>query len=166
VNPRPQPELVLTELFRDAVDVFVAAADDGPGPEESFYGRRGSAYEDLEEARAYFETQPVIYPDRVGECLILLERLADQGFEPRRRLNCGDFMLVKSLALGRIGPALLPRRIAAHGTPGRLRRLHHQLPVYEDSIQLVFRADLHRTRAATFLKQELLRYAEAMPRVL
>ena len=166
VNPRPHPELVLTEIFRDAVDVFVAADEDDPAPEESLYGRRGTAFEEVEEARAYFETQPVIYPDRVAECLSLLERLADAGFEPSRRLNCGDFALAKSLALGRVGPALLPRRIAAHGTPGRLRRLHHKLPIYEDSIQLAFRADLHRTRAATFLKDELLRYARQMPRVL
>ena len=166
VNPRPHPELVLTELFRDAVDVFVAAEDDDPAPDESLYGRRGTAYESLEDAKAFFETQPLIYPDRVDECLALLERLADRGFTPQRRLNCGDFELVKSLALGRVGPALLPRRIAANGTPGRLRRLHHQLPVFEDSIQLAFRADLHRTRAATFIKDRLIEHGRAMPRVL
>lgn len=166
VNPRPHPDLVMTELFRDAVDVFIAADHDDPGPDESYNGRRGTALEDLNQARKYFESHPVIYPGRVGECLALLERLADHGFQPQRRLNCGDFGMVKSLALGGLGPALLPRRIAADRTPGRLRRLHHELPVFEDSIQLVFHADLHRTRAATFIKDLLVLHGKSMPCVV
>jgi DNA-binding transcriptional LysR family regulator len=167
VNPRPHPDVVLTELFRDAIDVFVAAGDRSDAPESAsaFYGAEGSRFADLEEARAYFERRPLVYPSRVGECLSLLELLGEQGFTPTRRLDCGDFGLVKSLALAGIGPALLPRRIAAHRTPGQLRRLHHTLPIFEDSIRLVYRADLHRTRAATYLKDELVRCAAAMPSV-
>ena len=167
VNPRKHPDVVLTELFRDAIDVFVGVDDDAAPVEEpeAYYGEAGSHFADVEEARAYFESHPLIYPSRVGECVSLLEALAEQGFEPPRRLDCGDFGLVKSLALAGIGPALLPRRIAAHRTPQRLRRLHHALPVFQDSIHLVFRADMHRTRAANYLKEELVRCAAAMPSV-
>jgi molybdate transport repressor ModE-like protein len=167
VNPRKHPDVVLTELFRDAIDVFVGVDDDvAPLDEpEAYYGEAGSRFADIDEARAYFESHPLIYPSRVGECVSLLEALADKGFEPPRRLDCGDFGLVKSLALAGIGPALLPRRIAAHRTPQRLRRLHHALPVFQDSIHLVFRADMHRTRAANYLKEELVRCAAAMPSV-
>ena len=167
VNPRKHPDVVLTELFRDAIDVF-AAVDEGVLPIEdpdAYYGARGARFEDIEDARAYFESHPLIYPSRVGECVSLLEALGERGFDPPRRLDCGDFGLVKSLALTGIGPALLPRRIAAHRTPQRLRRLHHTLPIFRDAINLVYRADLHRTRAATYLKDELIRCAAEMPSV-
>lgn len=167
VNPQPHPDVVLTELFRDAIDVFVAAPDGQSGPADpaAYYGEQGARFSDLDEARTYFENHQLIYPSRVEECARLLERLDANGFAPPRRLDCGDFGLVKSLALSGIGPALLPRRIAAHQTIGQLRRLHHTLPVFEDSVQLVFRADLHRTRAATYLKEELVRSAKAMASV-
>lgn len=164
VNPQPHPDVVLVELFRDAIDVFVAAPgkDSGPSDPEEFYGAQGARFAEIDDARAYFENHPLIYPGRVSECAKLLERLDASGFASPRRLNCGDFGLVKSLALAGIGPALLPRRIAAHQTMQQLRRLHHALPVFEDSVQLVFRADLHRTRAATYLKDELLRTGKAI----
>lgn len=164
VNPQPHPDVVLTELFRDAIDVFVAAPDGQPGPTDpaAYYGAQGARFSDIGEARAYFQNRPLIYPSRVGECARLLKRLDAIGFAPPRRLDCGDFGLVKSLALSGIGPALLPRRIAAHRTTDQLRRLHHTLPVFADSIRLVFRADLHRTRSATYLKEELVRSAKAM----
>ncbi|MEL6184775.1 MAG: LysR family transcriptional regulator substrate-binding protein, partial [Myxococcota bacterium] len=167
VNPHRHPDLVLIELFRDAVDVFVGAPADSPeiSEPEAYYGPLGARFTDLDAARSYFENHPLIFPGRVSECRALLEELAKQGFEPSRRLNCGDFGLVKSLALAGIGPALIPRRIAAHGTPQRLRRLHFGLPVYRDAIYLVFRADMHRTRAANHLKEELVRCAKEMPSV-
>ncbi len=167
VNPQPHPDVVVTELFRDAIDVFVAAADGQPGPGDAaaYYDAPGARFADLDEARAYFEGHPLVYPSRVRECMALVERLAAQGFSPTRRLDCGDFGLVKSLALAGIGPALLPRRIAAHRSPHQLRRLHHELPVFEDSIFLVFRADLPRTRATDYLKDELVRCGKAMPSV-
>lgn len=149
VNPQPHPDVVLTELFRDAIDVFVAAPD-------------GTPDRDTASAQAYFESHPLIHPSGVQGCAVLTERLEAAGFRPARRLECGDFGLAKSLALTGIGPALLPRRIASHRTDGRLRRLHHTLPVFEDSIQLVFRADLHRTRAANYLKSALVENAKAM----
>ena len=71
VNPRKHPDVVLTELFRDAIDVF-AAVDEGVLPIEdpdAYYGARGARFEDIEDARAYFESHPLIYPSRVGECV-------------------------------------------------------------------------------------------------
>lgn len=163
VNPEPHPDVVLTELFQDAIDVFVAAPDGEPTLSVSaFEAAEGSRFEDAAEARAYFERHPLIYPGRVEGCSVLLERLAAIDLAPPRRIECGDFGLVKSLAASGIGPALLPRRIAAHDSARPLRRLHPTLPVFEDSIKLVFRADLHRTRAATYLKEELVRCAKAM----
>ena len=41
VNPRPHPELVLLELFRDAVDLFVLSVGDAELPPEEEYGPEG-----------------------------------------------------------------------------------------------------------------------------
>lgn len=164
VNPRPHPDVVLTDLFRDAIDVFGAAPNGkaGPGDPDALYGPPGSRFSDLDQARAHFERHPLIFPSRVEGCGVLLERLAEHGFKPARRIECGDFGLVKSLAASGIGPALLPRRIAAHDTLRPLRRLHYDLPMFEDRVQLVYRADMPRTRAATYLKEELIRSGHAM----
>jgi DNA-binding transcriptional LysR family regulator len=48
VNPMPHPELVIVELFRDAVDVFVKKPDDGPAPTG-------------DEARARLKAGPLIF---------------------------------------------------------------------------------------------------------
>jgi DNA-binding transcriptional LysR family regulator len=77
-------------------------------------------------------------------------------------LSCGDLELVKSLALAGIGVALLPRRVAAYAQEGRLVRLHPELPVIPDVISLVYRADMHRTRAAMRLKDALVAYGKRL----
>jgi len=151
VNPHPHPDLVLVRLFRDAVDFFVRS-DGEPAP-------------DLEAALARVRAGPLILAGRVPQCSDLLGQLADLGAVPQRILSCGDFELVKSLALAGVGVAILPRRIAAYNAEGLLHRLHPGLPAIPDDIVLVYRGDLPKTRAATFLREAIARCAEQMPDV-
>ncbi len=144
VNPTPHPDLVLVELFPDAVDFFVAAAEPEPAS--------------LAEARARVAAGPLIYAGRVTQMQELVAQLAGEDHLPARQLVCGDLELVKSLALAGIGVALLPRRVAAYGQEGKLRRLHAELPSVPDTITLVYRADMHKTRAAMSLKDALVRH--------
>src|SRR5262249_43625283 len=123
VNPRPHPELVLVELFHDAVDVFIAASTLDEGRALS-----------LEAAEARLPAGPPTYPGRVGQCQELIDRLAARSLLPTRMLPCGDFELAKSLALEGVGVALLPRRVAAYGQKGKLVRLHPDLPNIPDII--------------------------------
>lgn len=69
---------------------------------------------------------------------------------------------MKSLALAGIGPALLPRRVAAYGQEGRLVPLHAKLPSFPDTISLIYRSDMHRTRAAMRTKDELVAYGKRL----
>lgn len=147
VNPRPHPELVLVELFRDAMDVVVEARAAAP---------------DRAAAEARPRAGPLIYAARVGQCQELVDRLAALRLLPTRLLSCGDLQLVKSLALQGVGVALLPRRVAAHEQEGRLVRLHPNLPFIPDVICLLYRADLHRTRAAMRLKDALVSHGKAL----
>ena len=87
---------------------------------------------------------------------------AANSLVPTRLLSCGDLELVKSLALEGIGVALLPRRVAAYGQEGKLVRLHPALPHFPDIICLVYRADLHRTRAAVRLKDALVAHGKKL----
>lgn len=164
VNPQPHPDLVMLRLFADAVDVFVRA--DGPAlAGAAQYGPDGCAARDLQDALERVRLGPVILAGRVPQCSDLLAQLADRGAVPQRLLSCGDFELVKSLALAGVGVAILPRRIAAYGHEGALRRLHPELPLFPDEIVLIYRGDLPKTRAATFLKDAIVRCGQQMPDV-
>jgi DNA-binding transcriptional LysR family regulator len=166
VNPASHPDLVILRLFRDAVDLFVAADADAPTPAgAALYGPEGCFTADLAVAAALLRDRPLMFAGRVQECAWLMDQLAERGLVPRRLLSCGDFELVKSLALAGVGPAILPRRIAAYGHEGRLRRLHPGLPIHPDQISLIYRADLPKTRAAMFLKDALVRCGQQMPDV-
>lgn len=162
VNPAPHPDLVVVNLFRDAVDLFVAAdAEVSPASQRI---RRGDSYppsvRTSELAFSMLRTGPLIFAGRVHQCQQLIDRLAEMGHLPTRLLPCGDFELVKSLALAGIGVAMLPRRVAAYGQDGKLRRLHPELPSFPDTIALVYRADMHRTRAAMRVKDALVAHGK------
>lgn len=152
VNPLPHPDLVLVELFKDAVDLIIEQRLQPPADEEG-----------LARAHELLRKGPLIYAGRVSQCRELIDRLAADGLLPLRMLTCGDLELVKSLALAALGPALLPRRVAAYGHEGRLKRLHPQLPSIPDTIYLLYRADLHRTRAALRVKDAITQHGRSLP---
>lgn len=144
VNPTPHPDLVLLELFPDAVDFFVASSE--------------PPITSLDDARLRIAAGPLVYAGRVAQMREMVAKLAGEDHLPERQLVCGDLELVKSLALAGIGVALLPRRVASYGQAGKLRRLHRDLPSVPDTITLLYRADMHKTRAAVSLKEALVRH--------
>ncbi|MBS2016085.1 MAG: LysR family transcriptional regulator [Deltaproteobacteria bacterium] len=180
VNPHPHPDLVIVELFPDAMDVMVA--EDAPPPSRPLSTILASLATSGEDADVAPPTQriswvdsgdpafqaakhrllagPLIYAGRVKQCQELCDQLAGAGLLSTRKLVCGDLELVKSLALAGIGPALLPRRVAAYGHEGRLVRLHPNLPFIPDTICLIYRADMHRTKAAMKVKDEIVAYGK------
>lgn len=167
VNPLPHPDLVVVEMFTDAMDLFIATDAPPPSMMEPLSSRHpmkvdSTADPALAFARKRLLTGPLIYAGRVSQCHDLIERLASVGLLPTRRLACGDLELVKSLALAGIGIAMLPRRVARYGQEGKLQRLHPSLPFFPDTICLVYRADVHRTKAAMRLKDELVAYGRSL----
>jgi len=162
VNPPPHPDLVIVEMFHDAVDLFVAA-DVEPSP-NSGRPRRGAEVVPgtIDVAQQLLRVGPLIFAGRVHQCQHIIDLLAERDMLPSRLLSCGDFELVKSLTLAGIGVGLLPRRIAAYNQEGRLRRLHDTLPNFPDTIALVYRADIHRTRATMRLKDALLNHGRRL----
>ena len=181
VNPHPHPDLVIVEMFHDAMDVMVAedapppsrplsallalhatASDGDAPPMTERVSWVDSADPAFMAAKHRLVAGPLIYAGRVKQCRELCDQLAGAGLLSTRKLVCGDLELVKSLALAGIGPALIPRRVAAYGHEGKLVRLHASLPFIPDTICLLYRADMHRTRAAMRVKDELVAYGKRL----
>lgn len=158
VNPHPCAELVITDLCADAVDLFVAAT-----PQQmAAPGTCMDSGLDLSEATERLRTDPVIYAGRVYQANELLAQLAARHMLSERRISCGDLELVKSMTIANVGVGVLPRRVAAYGQHGRLRRLHPSLPCFPDRICMIYRSDLHRTRGTLVLKNALLRHGRLL----
>ena len=158
VNPQPFAELVIVDLFTDAVDLFVATSPEAqaaakcPVEEAALLGQ----------ALQRLQQGPLIYAARVYQAQELLTQLERQHVLPERRISCGDLEMVKSMAMADLGVAVLPRRVAAYGGHQRLRRLHAGLPHIPDRICLLYRSDLHRTRGALALKNSLTRHGRLL----
>lgn len=154
VNCETHDDLVITPLFGDTIQLFTSTIR---SPDARATGSRSGP----DEARRMLELSPLVWCDR-PVFRDLLARIEAEGIRPRRSLICGDLEQVKSLALEGIGVGMLPGRVARHGHPGRLRPLSPLLPRHEDVIQLVYRGDLHRTRAAKRLREALLEHGRQL----
>ncbi len=142
-RPLPHPDLVLVDLFRDWTGLFARR------------GQRGGI--------AAVRRGPLVYVDGLPQTQEILVKLDERGLVPSHRLPCGTLELVKAMAVEGVGVGILPARVAASGTKGALVPLGASLPRVPDSIRLIYRADLHRTRAAMHLKDVLVRSAAAAP---
>lgn len=145
VNPVPHPDLVMVELFDDAVDVMA------PAPAAS-----------RAEAAALIARSTMLLADRVPQSDTILHRMALEGIVPARVQRCGELELVKSLTLGGVGVGILPRRVARYGGHPGLYRLWPELPSVPDVIMLLYHVDLHRTRAAMRVKDALVAYGRSL----
>lgn len=163
INPTPHPELVLTRLFHDATDLFMSA-----GPRQELQALDVAAAQpfsvDWETACTLLRTGPLVYVTYMPQAHALRERLSAAQLLPVRQLRCDDLALAKSLATLGVGVAILPRRVAVSDPQQRLVRLHPTLPFMHDMVYLAYRADLHRTRAAMYLKDALVEYGRRLGR--
>lgn len=135
-RPLPHPDLVLVDLFRDWTGLFARR------------GRRAGA--------AMVQRGPLVYVDGLPQTQEILAKLDERGLVPEHRLPCGTLELVKAMTVEGVGVGILPFRVAAYGAAAPLVALGASLPRVIDPIRLIYRADLHRTRAAMHLKDLLV----------
>ena len=138
-RPLPHPDLVQVDLFRDHTSLFVRTPAERSAPAGKRRLRRG----------------PLLYVDGLPQTQELLSLLDADKTVPERRLPCGSLELVKNLAMSGIGIGVLPARVAAHARS--LAPLWPSAPRVPDVIRLVYRGDIHRTRAALHLKEVLMK---------
>ncbi len=159
INPASHPELVLTQLFHEAVDFYIGT------PREAAPGVTPPAHAltlDWDTACDRLRAGPLIHVTRMTQARTMIEQLGAAGLLPAQQLQCGDLDLVKSLGIAGVGVAILPRRVAATDPLGRLQRLHPALPWAHDVVYLAYRADMHRTRAAMRLKDALVEHGRRL----
>jgi DNA-binding transcriptional LysR family regulator len=133
LGPKPHPELVIVPLFRDFMGVVAAH-------------------------RHPRMAGPLFYVPRIPSSQRVVAATQQNGRVEGAPIACGDLELVKSLVLHGAGLGVLPWRVATYGTTkGALRLLDASLP-YEVEVGAMFhRADLHRTRGANLVREELLK---------
>lgn len=138
---RLHPELVVVPLFHDVMAVV--------------RGRRRLP-----------AGAPLFHVPRIALSAKVLDALRARRALPERVVPCGDLELIKSLVVSGAGLGILPWRVAIHGTARGAVRLHDPaLPFEIDTGCLFYRADLHRTRGALLLRDELARHGRALDAV-
>lgn len=140
VNTEPHDDLVIVDAFADRIALF------------------GHQPCSLEELRARAGDSLLAYPDR-PPFTWLLGKLEALGVRFERTIPCGDLGLTRSFG-DTVDFALLPARVASGNA--LLRLVSPELPHHDDAIHLVYRADLHRTRAAQKLRTALLEHARSL----
>ena len=161
VNCEPHPTLVILPLLTDEICFFVAARRVPHAA--SWLTSTWWEADALSELRLQLRAATLLWCDR-PVFRQLIDTLSEQDLAPRRQLVCGDLELVKSLCRAGIGIGVLPRRVAAYGAEGELVPLHEDLPRHQDTISLVFHADLPRTGAMRMVKDALLAYGRHLER--
>jgi DNA-binding transcriptional LysR family regulator len=161
VNPTPHPELVLTQLFHDATDFFVASPSEDMAPPVNPRDTDSRSIH-WDTVCAQLRTGPLVYVSCMSQAHVLRERLGAEQLLPAQQLRCGELEVVKSLALAGVGVAILPRRVAASDPLKRLHRLHPDLPFIHDAVYLIHRADLHHTQAVVRLKDALVAHGQRL----
>ncbi len=139
-SSRPHPDLVSVPMFRDVVCVVT-----------SKHRLPASA--------------PLFHVPRIPPSARVVAALQATGHVGGRVMSCGDLELVKSLVASGAGLGVLPWRVASRDPGSAIRLLDPRLPFEVDVGCLFYRADLHRTRAAMLLRDELVRRGQQLDAV-
>ncbi len=100
---------------------------------------------------------PLFYVPRIGLSERVVEALRARGELPDRVVPCGDLELVKSFVVHGAGIGVLPWRVATSDVPrGAIELVDPAWPFEVDVGTLCYRADLHRTRGAMLVRDELV----------
>lgn len=161
VNPTPHPDLVMTPLFTDATDFFVAAA---PSSTQQSPPTSLAAGECWRQALQRVRTGPLLLVQDLPQSRLLLQKLDELDALPQRTLACGSYEMIKYFTLADVGVSILPRRVANNGFSTQLQRLHPQLPCVSDTICLAWLHDQHRTSAFRRLQNDLLAEGKRLER--
>jgi LysR family transcriptional regulator, cell division regulator len=152
-HPPQTADLVMLELFRDEVCVITPVTG-GPAA--------AKAPRSWGEASALLRRSTMVYASAMPQAMEILDELTARNLAPAKRLDCGDVHMVAEATLAGLGLAILPRRVAAHRHATRLAPLHPRLPTVADTIRLIYRSDMHRTRAASLLTDAIVTKAKAL----
>lgn len=131
VNPTPHPDLVIKELLKDEVSLWIHS--------------NGPVNEDV-----------LIYDPSLLQSQSIVGKL--KGFGDFRHLHTPSLEVTLALAECRSGIAILPGRVANMARE-KLKLYNRKSPIYNDRVCLVYRADQPKTKArreiAAFIEKRI-----------
>lgn len=129
INPVRHPDLVITPLCTDEVLFWTASP---PSPTQVLDAEAGVLVCDPE----------------LQQAQQLLGSLKRQQLGFRRVVPCSNLEVAADLTAAGVGVGILPRRVATRPGMPALQPLADKLPVFRDTLCLVYRADAQRTLGA------------------
>jgi DNA-binding transcriptional LysR family regulator len=143
VNPIRHPDLVIKPLFKDEVTFWV-------NPE-----LKKSPLTDPSSGKAVLICDPDL-----AQTQSLLKQMAKNKISFKRVITSSSLEVISSLTLYGAGIGVLPTRVA-HRTGG-IKVLGKHLPLFQDEICLVYRADAQRSQGSRLLIQIIEKLARKL----
>lgn len=134
VNPWPHPDLVIRNLCKDEVSLWVS---DSP-----------NELQDPSSDKAVLICDPDLTQSQE-----ILKKLGKAKLKFNRTLTTSNLEVVAAMVAAKIGVGILPSRVALRLPEMKLKPLLPNGPHYSDKICLVFRADAQRSRASRQIAQ-------------
>lgn len=132
VNPIRHPDLVIKKLCVDEVSFWTASK---PSSTQILKSKSGILICDLD----LIQVQK------------LIDDLQKQKLGFRRIIHSSSLEVITDLTASGIGVGLLPKRVATRIEANGLKPLDDLLPVFEDQINLVYRADSQKTKGSQII---------------
>lgn len=131
VNPVAHPDLVIQELCKDEVTLWVNP-------------KRETA-------------DTLICDPDLAQTQTLLKAMGKSGLSFGRTLHSSSLELIASLVAVGGGVGVLPTRVALRENQSKLQRLGEKSPVFRDRICLVYRADAQKSKAGRTIAEAVRR---------
>lgn len=145
VNPVKHPDLVIRELCQDQVQFWTA--------------KKPSANQD-----PYSGGAVLICDGNLLQSQKLMADLQKKKIAFSRTIFSSNLEVITDLTAAGAGVGIIPARVAQRISPGKLKPLGEDLPVFKDRICLAYRADHQRSQAAKMMietiKQKIDRLRE------
>ncbi len=133
VNPVAHPDLVIIELFKDRVSFYKA--------------KKTNSLNDIESENVVLITEPDLTQTQT-----LLNKIQKNRFNFNRFVTSSNLEVIKSLVVSGAGIGILPGRVVGIDSK-KVEIVDPKLPVFEDRICLVYRADMQKSSACrTFIE--------------
>lgn len=129
INPVQHPDLVIVPICNDVVRIWTAPKN---------------------------KNKDVLMADnQLIQSQHIMKKLGSKNKKFNRTVVCEDLEVIAELTAAGAGCGVLPTRVASRVKTAKLKALDKSLPIYNDKVCLVYRADMNSTEASKLLVNKL-----------
>lgn len=136
VNPVKHPDLVILEICRDEVAFWVS--------------KNKSPLQNLKS-----KNKVLICDENLLQVKDLKNKLKKKKVQFDRVMHSGNLDVVARLTYSGLGIGILPTRVVHQNFKGKLKRSSGELPVFDDRICLIYRADYQKSMASRVIVEAI-----------